>query len=326
MWHDWLNILKLEVPFRRASRSWQGQMRLATVDGNWPIPPLHRVLLPPRQQNLAPAAVACWKWNSRKNREKKLPPAPRALRLSWTKWKLMGRQLWHSSRLHTSLPKANLGGTMRQHETTNSWIQATHRHTGNYKESYNRALSLPTYVHIWAPVKILYFWVVAIVMVIAFGGPYRFPGFCGNQHIRDPTWSQNPFLNRFGNESRSCFVGSGASATLHFMFLSFCIHLHASSFIFLSFACIFLSLCIHLFSCSFHAPVMFLSFVFISLSFPSFLSFSFQCAFMSFHLPFIAFSFNFAFMSFHFLSRVMEMALWLGQETECNKWLSLSYR
>ena len=123
---------------------------------------------------------------------------------------------------------------------------------------------------------------------------------------------------------------SGASATLHFMFLSFCIHLHASSFIFLSFACIFLSLCIHLFSCSFHAPVMFLSFV--SINFPSF---SFHIPFMfipmcihvrssSFHLH--ACSFHFAFMSFHFLSKVMEMALWLGQGTECNKWLSLSYR
>ena len=108
----------------------------------------------------------------------------------------------------------------------------------------------------------------------------------------------------------------------HFKFLSFCIHLHAFSFIFLSFACIFLSFCIDFLSCSFHLY----SFPFIFLSFPSFLSFSFQCAFMSFHLPFIAFSFHFAFMSFHFLSRVMEMALWLGQETKCNKWLSLSYR
>ena len=29
----------------------------------------------------------------------------------------------------------------------------------------------------WAPVKILYMWLVAIVIVIAFGGAYRFPGF-----------------------------------------------------------------------------------------------------------------------------------------------------
>ena len=34
----------------------------------------------------------------------------------------------------------------------------------------------------------------------------------------------------------------------HFMFLSCCIHLHAFSFIFLSFACIFLSFCIHVLS------------------------------------------------------------------------------
>ena len=55
----------------------------------------------------------------------------------------------------------------------------------------------------------------------------------------------------------------------HFMFLSFCIHVHACSVIFLSFACIFLSLCIH-----------FLSFPFISFhwySFPFiFLSYSFH--------------------------------------------------
>ena len=34
------------------------------------------------------------------------------------------------------------------------------------------------------------------------GDPYPFPEFCGNQHIRDPTWNQNPFLNRLENESR----------------------------------------------------------------------------------------------------------------------------
>ena len=113
----------------------------------------------------------------------------------------------------------------------------------------------------------------------------------------------------------------------HFMFLSFCIHLHACSFIFLSFACIIHNpLILHSFpvvflSCSFHVP-------FICIHFPS----------SSFHIPFIfipmcihvlsssfhvhACSFHFAFMSFHFLSKVMEMALWLGQGTECNKWLS----
>lgn len=28
-------------------------MRLATVDGNWPIPPLHRLLVPPEWKDLA---------------------------------------------------------------------------------------------------------------------------------------------------------------------------------------------------------------------------------------------------------------------------------
>ena len=84
-------------------------------------------------------------------------------------------------------------------------------------------------------------------------------------------------------------------------------------------------MCIHVLSFSFHVP-------FIGIQFHSF----------SFHIPFIfipmciyvpsssfhlhAFSFHFVLMSFHFLSKVMEMALWLGQGTECNKWLSLSYR
>ena len=72
----------------------------------------------------------------------------------------------------------------------------------------------------------------------------------------------------------------------HFMFLSCCIHLHACSFIFLSFACIVLSLCIHFHSFSFHVPFIFIPMCIHVLS-SSFL----------FH----AFSFHFAFMSFHFL-------------------------
>ena len=125
--------------------------------------------------------------------------------------------------------------------------------------------------------------IVATVMVIAFGGPYRFPGFCGNQHIRDPTWRQNRFLKRLGN-----------------MFLLFCIHLHAASFMFLSFACIFLSVCIHflsftftVLSCSFHFNSNVHSCPFIFLLFP--------CIFLSFCIHFLS-----------FLSKVMEMALWLG--------------
>ena len=100
-------------------------------------------------------------------------------------------------------------------------------------------------VCIWAPVKIIYIWVVVIVMVIAFGGRgYRF-------HSCSFHWCSFPF-----------------------MLLSYSFHLHSN---------------VH--SC-----------------------------------PFVFLSFHFAFMSFHFLSKVMEMALWLGQGIECDKWLSLSYR
>ena len=103
------------------------------------------------------------------------------------------------------------------------------------------------YIYIWAPVKILYIWVVDTVMVIAFGEPYRFPGFCGNHHI-DAYWRSNmkpestPKRARKWIEELFCRL---QVLRQHFMFLSFCIHLHASSFTFLSLACIFLSFCIH---------------------------------------------------------------------------------
>ena len=178
---------------------------------------------------------------------------------------------------------------------------------------------LSIYLYIWAPVKILYMWLVATVIVIAFGGAYRFPGFCGYQHIRDPTWSQKPILNRLGNASRSCFVGfrcfGNNSCSFHF-----CINLHACSSMFLSFACIFFSFCIHFPSFSFHSPFMFLSFVIIFFIFLSYIPFVFipMCIhvlsssfFLLFNLQ--ACSFHFAFISFDFLSKVMEMALRLGQ-------------
>ena len=153
---------------------------------------------------------------------------------------------------------------------------------------------------------------------------YRFWG-SGNQHIRDPTWSQNPFLKRLGNGSRSCLFCWFQVLRQHFMFPSCCIHLYACSFIFLSFACIFLSLCSHFLSLSFHVP-----FICVHVH-----SFSFHIPFMlipmCIHVLFIFLSFACIFLSccIHvcsFLSKVMEMALWLGQGTECNKWLSLSYR
>ena len=115
------------------------------------------------------------------------------------------------------------------------------------------------YIYIWVPVTNLYIWVVAIVMVTTFGGPYRFPGFCGNQHVRDP-------------------------------------FMHASSF-----------MCIHVLSFSF----MFLSLVFNSIHFPFiFLSFSFQCAFMSPHLPFICTHFPFILYSCPFIS-FLKLWKWL---------------
>ena len=73
-------------------------------------------------------------------------------------------------------------------------------------------------------------------MVIAFGGrPIAFQGFveiCRNEHVQDPTWNQNPFLNRLGNRSRSCFVRSrcfgSTSCCLHFALMSFSCSFHVA--------------------------------------------------------------------------------------------------
>ena len=149
---------------------------------------------------------------------------------------------------------------------------------------------------IWSPVTILCMWVVAVVVVIAFGGAYRLPGFCGNQHVRDPTWNQNPFLNRLGNGSRSCFVGlrcfGNTSSSFHFAFIcmhfpSYSFHLHAYSFHFALISCHVPFICIHfpsfsfhsLHSCHFHSNVHSCPFIFRSLHFPFILH---SCPFISF--------------------------------------------
>ena len=177
-------------------------------------------------------------------------------------------------------------------------------------------------VYIWAPVKILYIWVVATVMVIAFGGCLSLSRVSWKSAY---SWSNMkpksiPEQARKWIEQLFCWF---QALRQHFMFLSCCIHLHACSFMFLScsFICICLPFIVHSFlSCSFHVP-------FIGIHVHSFSFFLIpMCIHVlscSFHLH--ACSFHFAFMSFHFLSKV-EMVLWLGQRTECNKGLSLSYR
>ena len=120
------------------------------------------------------------------------------------------------------------------------------------------------------------------------GGHYRFPGVCGNQHIRDPTWSQNPFLKTLGNGSRSCFVGfrcfGNTSCSFHVAFI--CMH--------------FPSFCSNFLSLSFHVP--FICVHFHSFSFHVLLSFWFQRAFMSFHIPFICMHVRFMLHSCPFIS------------------------
>ena len=108
-------------------------------------------------------------------------------------------------------------------------------------------------------------------------------------------------------DGRVVLLVSGASATLHvplaFIFLNFPFILHA-------------------------CPVIFLPFVFMSLRVPfRFFSSSFQWHLSCFHLPFICM--HFPSCCIHVLPfpfKSYGMTLWLSQETECNKWLSLSYR
>ena len=121
---------------------------------------------------------------------------------------------------------------------------------------------------------------------IAVGGPVSLPGFCGMfAFSRSNFWSQNhqnPFLNRLGNGLSSCFVAFRCFGNTSCSFRVACICMHVPSFSFhlhASSDCAFISFCF---------PFMFLSLVFMSIHFPFiFLSVSFQCAFMSSHLPFI---------------------------------------
>ena len=112
-----------------------------------------------------------------------------------------------------------------------------------------------------ALVNILYMWVVAIVMVVAFeGGPIAFQGFVEISKSRSNMKPKSiPKQARKLFEELFCWF---QVLRQHFMFLSFCIHLHAYSFhaAFMSshFPFILLSCSFHLYSC----PFIFLSYSF----------------------------------------------------------------
>ena len=138
------------------------------------------------------------------------------------------------------------------------------------------------------------------------GGPIAFQSFL-KINIRDPTWSQNPFLNWPGNALRSCFVLC-ALATLHVPFVLHLIYLHAFSFVFPSFACSF-----HWYS---------FSFMFLSQSF-YFHSNVHSCPLICLSSAPMFFSCCIHVFSFPFKIKLWkwhEMALWLGQGTECNNY------
>ena len=164
------------------------------------------------------------------------------------------------------------------------------------------------------------------------GGACRFPGFCGYQHVRDPTWSQKPILNRLGNASRSCFVGFRCfgNNSCSFLVAFICMHVPQCFFHLRAYSFHFAFISRHFLSFSFHVPFICINFLLFPCihSFFVFIPMRIHVLSSSFLLLFNlhACSFHFAFISFDVLSKVMEMALRLGQGTECNKWLSLGYR
>ena len=155
------------------------------------------------------------------------------------------------------------------------------------------------YIYIWAPVKIIYMWVVATLMVIVFGG-----GLSLSRVLWKSAYSRSnmkpksiPKQARKWIEELFCWF---QVLRQHFMFLSFCVHLHAYSFHFAFISCHFPFILFHVpFIC-----IHFLHFPFI------FLSCSFQFAFMSFHLPFICIHFPFILHSCPFIS-FLKLWKWL---------------
>jgi len=163
-------------------------------------------------------------------------------------------------------------------------------------------------VNLKIPTSMLYIWVLAIVMVIAFWGALSlsrvlWKSACSRSNMKPKSI---PKQARKWIEQLFCWFqdASGASATLHdpFVLHSFaCIVLH------FPFICIFLSLCIRFLAFSFHVPFIGIHFHSFWFHLPSiFIPMCIHVLSSSFHLH--ACSFHFAFMSFHFLSKV-EMAL-----------------
>ena len=123
--------------------------------------------------------------------------------------------------------------------------------------------------YIWFPVKILYIWVVAIVMVIAFGGAlslsrvlWKWAYSRSNMKPKSIPKQARTWIDDRG----VVLLLSGSSATLHVPFM---LHLFACIFLHFPFMCTHLPFT--LYSCPLiflHSPFMFLSIV-TSLCFPS---------------------------------------------------------
>ena len=73
---------------------------------------------------------------------------------------------------------------------------------------------------------------IYICELIAFGGAYHFPGFCGNQHIRDHFMHASSFHCAFIFFHSPCASLSFVLISIHFPFalIPMCIHVLSSSF------------------------------------------------------------------------------------------------
>ena len=99
------------------------------------------------------------------------------------------------------------------------------------------------YMYVWGPVKTHYIWVVAIVMVIVFGGgPYRFPGFVKSSIFEiqyEDKIIQNPFQNRLGNPNIIFFARRNTVKTKFAQHILIHLFIHFS-FMYLLLSCIYI--------------------------------------------------------------------------------------
>ena len=146
-------------------------------------------------------------------------------------------------------------------------------------------------------------WLVAIVIVIAFGGGHHFPGFCLSACSRS---NMKPKANP--KQARKCI--EELFCWFQVLRQQFILRSFACMFLNVSFICVHIpfilhSFCIHFPSFSFHSPFMFLSFVINFLHFPFIYSFRIHSNVHSCPFIFLSSSFQFACMFLSFCIHIL---------------------